>query len=243
MAVTERKTAAKPDKEARRAPAHERIVESISEAIADRRLPPGAKLTEEPLTQAFGVSRARIRAALATLAQLGVVELRPNVGAFVARPSLEEAREVFEARRIVERGVIDRLTGDGPLGVQALSRLRAHLERERHAETANDRPAMIRLSGDFHLLMADLAGNRLLSDFLVSLVRLSSLAIAALEVRPSPDCSAHEHEEIVEALAAGDVVQVHHRMTRHLQAIEERLVPDATAPGIDLLAVFKRPVE
>ncbi|MBP2296559.1 GntR family transcriptional regulator [Azospirillum rugosum] len=217
---------------------HEQIVQSIMDAIADRRLPPGTKLTEERLAQIFGVSRARIRSALSALAQVGLVELRPNRGAYVARPSADEAREVFEARRIVERGLLERLTRNGPLPPGALARLRAHLAQERAAEAANDRASTIRLSGDFHLLLADLAGNGTLAGFLDSLVRQSSLAIAALEARPATDCSAHEHEAIVDALATADGTAANRLMTEHLEAIENRLAPDARAPDVDLFAVF-----
>ncbi|HYD68523.1 MAG TPA: GntR family transcriptional regulator [Azospirillum sp.] len=223
-----------------RSPVQDGIVQSIADAIADRRLPPGTKLTEERLTQIFGVSRARIRAALAALAQIGVVELRPNRGAYVARPSVREAREVFEARRIVERGLLDRLTRSGPLPAEALARLRAHLALEKAAEAAGNRAASIRLSGDFHLLLADLAGNGTLAAFLDTLVRQSSLAIAALEVRPATDCAAHEHEAIVEALATGHADRATDLMIEHLGAVEDRLAPDAAVPDVDLFAVFGR---
>lgn len=217
---------------------HERIVPSIMDAIADRRLPPGTKLTEERLAHIFGVSRARIRTALSALAQAGLVELRPNRGAYVACPSADEAREVFEARRIVERGLLDRLIRGGSLPPDALARLRAHLAQERAAEAANDRAASIRLSGEFHLLLADLAGNGTLGAFLGSLVRQSSLAIAALEVRPAADCSAHEHQAIVDALAVADGAAANRLMTEHLEAIESRLAPDSRAPDVDLFAAF-----
>ncbi|AWK89813.1 GntR family transcriptional regulator (plasmid) [Azospirillum thermophilum] len=240
MAATGRKAREGTTGGPRGAQAHDRIVQSVVDAIADRRLPPGTKLTEERLAQIFGVSRARIRTALSALAQIGVVELRPNRGAFVARPSAREAREVFEARRIVERGLLDRLAGAGPLPADAVARLRAHLAKEKAAAAADDRVAMIRLSGDFHLLLADLAGNGTLATFLDSLVRQSSLAIAALEVRQSPDCAAHEHQAIVEALAAGEGERAMHLMMEHLGAVEDRLAPDPGVPEVDLFAVFGR---
>ena len=238
MAANGRKTRVNTARAPRDAQRHEHIVQSIMDAIADRRLPPGTKLTEERLAQIFGVSRARVRSALAALAQVGLVELRPNRGAYVARPSVREAREVFEARRIVESGLLDRLTRGGPLATGVLARLRAHLAQEKAAEAANDRAAIIRLSGDFHLLLADLAGNRTLSGFLDSLVRQSSLALAALESRPATDCSAHEHEAIVDALAAADRERANRLMMEHLEAVEGRLAPESGDPDVNLFAVF-----
>ena len=75
----------------------------IYDAIVEQRLPPGTKLGEETLCEIFGVSRTMIRRVLQRLASEHVVEARPHRGAFVARPSVEEAREVFEARRTSRR--------------------------------------------------------------------------------------------------------------------------------------------
>ncbi|WP_035692273.1 GntR family transcriptional regulator [Azospirillum halopraeferens] len=226
-------TPARPD-------VQEVITRRIADAIADRRLPPGTKLTEERLAAIFGVSRARVRGALATLSQRGIVTLRPNRGAFVATPSVTEAREVFEARRVVERGLVPRLCRNGAgLPPAAAARLRAHLDKEAAAEAAGDRKAMIRLSGEFHLLLADLAGNATLGTFLDGLVRRSSLVIAAYESRPTPGCSADEHRHIVDALAAGDGAAAERLMDDHLHAIEDRLtLEDRAADAIDLRAVF-----
>lgn len=218
----------------------ESIARRIADAIADRRLPPGTKLTEERLAAIFGVSRARVRGALGLLAERGIVTLRPNRGAFVATPSVAEAREVFEARRVVERGLVARLTRNGAgLPRAAAARLRVHLEKESAAETAGDRKAMIRLSGEFHLVLAELAGNATLSTFLDALVRRSSLAIAAYERRPTPGCSAEEHRRIVDALVAGDTREAEAMLDGHLAEIEARLaLEDGTAPDVDLQAVF-----
>src|SRR5450830_78956 len=79
----------------------------IFEAILEQRLAPGTKLSEEALGEIFGVSRTIIRRALSRLAHEGVVLLRPNRGAVVASPSVEEARQVFLARRLVERAITE----------------------------------------------------------------------------------------------------------------------------------------
>ena len=73
--------------------AEEEIVERIFEAVIDQRLPPGMKLSEAALCEAFGVGRMRIRQSLLLLSSREVVELQPNRGAFVASPSAEQARE------------------------------------------------------------------------------------------------------------------------------------------------------
>ncbi|EPN68539.1 GntR family transcriptional regulator, partial [Pseudomonas syringae pv. actinidiae ICMP 19101] len=74
------------------------VYEHIFDAILEQRLAPGTKLSEEALGEIFGVSRTIIRRALSRLGHEGVVLLRPNRGAVVASPSVEEARQVFFAR-------------------------------------------------------------------------------------------------------------------------------------------------
>ena len=86
----------------------ESIVARIAEAIAAHKLPPGTKLGEEALGEIFGVSRTKIRQALFQLAGDKLVTLIPGRGAFVAQPSVREAREVFEARRVIESSIVAR---------------------------------------------------------------------------------------------------------------------------------------
>src|SRR5690606_20019096 len=80
----------------------EAIVERITTAMLEQRLPLGAKLGEEKLCAAFGVSRTKVRQALNRLARSKLVVLKPRRGAFLAEPTPEEARQIFEARRVVE---------------------------------------------------------------------------------------------------------------------------------------------
>ncbi|MBY6261154.1 GntR family transcriptional regulator [Azospirillum sp. 412522] len=242
-------TTASPTKTPRREPrartgarssAEARIVRSIGEAIADRRLPPGTKLTEESLAEAFGVSRERVRKVLLLLAQRRVVTLIPNRGAFVAKPTPREAREVFEARRIVERAIMERLERlPRPLPADLLDRLRDHGALEDAAERDADRKAMIRLSGQFHLLLAEVAGNATLAGILTDLIDRSSLAIAAFERRSSHTCSADDHRRLIAALIGNRPGEATALMIDHLDEVERQLDLEAkTDARIDLKAIF-----
>ena len=123
----------------------EEIVGRIFEAIIDQRLPPGTKLSEAALCEAFGVGRMRIRQSLLLLASREVVELLPNRGAYVASPSAEQAREVFEARLMIEPNVarlaVERASEDD------LTTLGQHLRLEHQAHHSSKRRDAIRLSG------------------------------------------------------------------------------------------------
>jgi DNA-binding GntR family transcriptional regulator len=213
-------------------------------AIVEQRLPPGTKLGEESLGEIFGVSRTLIRRVLQRLASEHVVESRPHRGAFVARPSVEEAREVFEARRALEAHAIDRLAhGLTPAGAE---RLRRHVAKERQAQAAGDRRGLIRLSGEFHLLLAELADNRAIARFLRELVSRTSLIIAVYEAPGESCCPVDEHAEIIEALARGRADVADQTMRAHLVGIEQRLrldrLPEHSVDLHDALAVGRRAV-
>ena len=102
------------------------IYERIVTSVMEHRLPPGTKLGEDKLARIFGASRARVRQVLARLALERIVVLQPNRGAFVAEPTVAEAREVFEVRRPLEALVVRRIIAKKD--PQLIARLRAHVE-------------------------------------------------------------------------------------------------------------------
>jgi DNA-binding GntR family transcriptional regulator len=203
-------------------PGEDAIHERIMAAIFEHRLPPGTKLGEDRLAGIFGVSRARIRRVLPRLAHDGVVHLEPNRGAFVARPTVEQARDVFEARRVIEPGIVQAMLRK-PNQRALISRLRQHVAAERQARQANDVRAIVRLSGEFHILLAEMAGNALLARTLRELAILTCLIIALYDKPSVPHCLGDEHAAIVEALAAGEGKHVAHLMIEHLDHVEEGL--------------------
>lgn len=236
-----RASAPAPRAAASRAAAAERqIFDTIADAIAGRRLPPGTKLTEEQLASTFGVSRARIRRVLLLLSQERIVTLKPNRGAYVARPTPQEAREVFAARRLIEDDMAARFAALPPAArAAAARRLTAHVERERAAAAAGDRSASIRLSGEFHQLVGTLAGNAVLAELLEPLIARSSLAIAAYQPPSAEDCAPDEHAAIIAALQDGDATLARRLMAEHLEEVEHKLVLDGAAdPAIDLKRVL-----
>ena len=190
-------------------------------AIAERKLRPGARLKEEELCAIFSVSRARVRAALSRLEGKGLVTLVPNRGAFVSEPTIEEARDIFFARRTIEARLVERLCTN--VTPPALARLRAHLEEERAAHARDDTSAIIHLSGGFHLLVAELAGSRYLSEVLNELISRTSLIIAMYQSRTTPDCGPEEHEDIIRMIEAGDAEGTKRAMDKHLQHLEDAL--------------------
>lgn len=215
------------------------IYAKIWSSIADRQLSPGTRLKEEQLAEIFSVSRARIRQVLQHLARDGLITLVPNRGAFVSKPSIEEARDVFFARRTIEERLVERLcaTIDG----DAAKRLRDHVEAERRAHVDDDMATAIRLSGAFHMLIAELARSQILAGLLRELVSRTSLITAMYQSKEVHNCGPDEHQAIVDAIVAGDAAKAISVMQHHLAHIENQLELESERVSIrdleDILAL------
>jgi len=213
------------------------IYERIYVAILEHRLHPGTKLVEERLGEIFGASRARIREVLARLAHEQIVELYPQRGAYVSKPSIEQARDVFEARRLIEPAVLRRLIAT--LGPDKVARLREHHELEMDARRRDDKRAVIRLSGEFHSLAAELAGNSALARSMRELSVLTCLMIFLYDAPTATSCRADEHAQIVDAIARRDAPRAERLMLKHLEHIESSMKLDAVTVEVDLEEVFR----
>jgi DNA-binding GntR family transcriptional regulator len=215
------------------------IADRIRDAILEHRLEPGAKLTEAQLCEVFDVKRGPVRQALSLLASEHLVDLEPNRGAFVASPSLQEVHEVFEMRRIIEAGVIERVCrNQGGQGAAHLKAIAKMIERERAAFEHRDFRSWIRLSGEFHTALAALTGNRVLCDCLAGLVARSTLISALYESLGRSPCSFDEHAQIVAAIEAGDTAHASVLMVRHLETVELKMLDRPARGAADLREVF-----
>jgi DNA-binding GntR family transcriptional regulator len=87
-------------------PTEEIIYQRLVNAIIDKRLRPGQHLNEVKLAESFDIPRSRVRRVLERLRDEDVIEIRLHHGAFVSRPTVEDAKYVFEARRHLENLVI-----------------------------------------------------------------------------------------------------------------------------------------
>ena len=213
------------------------IYERIVSAIFEHRLAPGTKLVEDRLVEIFGANRNRIRSVLARLAHEQLVRLEPNRGAFVAAPNPREAREIFESRRLVEPGVVRRLIETIDRG--GIEQLRARVRDEAKARADNDRPAIIRMSGEFHIALAQLAGNNFLTKMMRELASLTCLIIFLYDSPSIPSCHGDEHAEITEAIARKDTERAVQLMLHHLDHVESSLtLQDERPVGFDLEHAF-----
>lgn len=202
----------------------QQIRDKLRDAIVERRLAPGTKLSESDVGDLFNVSRTLVRAALQALAYEGLVNVEKNRGAFVAHPSPDEARQIFATRRLIEPGL---LRAAAPrIGPAEIDGLRHMLSAERHLTTQRGRSARraeIKASGDFHLALADLTGNAILRRFMDELVARSSLVIALYGQSTVSSCGHNEHDAILTAIETGDIEAASALMVRHIDHIEADL--------------------
>ena len=222
---------------AKRENANDEMYERICTAILEHRLRPGTKLVEERLAEIFSTSRARVREVLARMAHEQIVELFPQRGAYVAKPSIEQAHDVFEARRLIEPALLRRLIRN--LTPEYVARLRQHLALEVDARRRSDNRAIVRLSGEFHNLLAELAGNSALVRSMRELSSLTCLIIYLYDSPTATSCRADEHAKIIDAIARRDVTRAEKLMLGHLGHIENSLKFELTTEEVDLEAIFK----
>lgn len=215
------------------------IYDRINLAIVEHRLPPGTKLGEDRIASIFHVSRARVREVFARLAHEGVVDVVPQRGAFVARPSPQQARDVLEMRRLIEPGAVRRLIATRT--PEALARLREHHAREIDARRRNDTRSIIRLSGEFHVLLADLAGNSRIAQSVRQLSTQTCLVIALYDAPTTDACRADEHALLLDAIENGDSLRGEKLMLAHLAHIESSLRFSPVDEDVDLEAVLGEP--
>jgi len=215
----------------------EPVFQGILAAVMDRRLPPGTRLGEEALCEVYQVSRTVVRKALQRLAQMQVVDVVPNKGASVAAPTLDETREVFEARQAIEAAIV-------PLAIRHarpahIDKLRLRLAAEHQALHTPDHGNWVRLAGEFHLALAELAGNRVLARVLHELMSRCSLIVALYEAPGDAACEHAEHAQLVELIAQGDAPAAIALMATHLQALEKRLSIAPRAHEGDLVRTLR----
>jgi len=208
----------------------QRIVESITTAIVERRLMPGTKLADQKIADIFKVSRTLVRQALNQLSRDRLISLEPARGAFVAMPSVEEACQVFELRQMLEGAMVKRLCK--VITDAQIAELRAHLHAEHAAVSRTDVPGRTRLLADFHVVLARMLGNQVLAQLLNDLLSRSSLISLMYQSSHSAEASFAEHVAIVDALEKRDARAAVRLTEEHLDHVERNLRLDPRSPDL-----------
>jgi DNA-binding GntR family transcriptional regulator len=218
-------------------PVAARIVRAVMDAVLDRALPPGIKLGEEGIARKFDTSRATVRVALQHLAHLGVVTIEPNRGAFLARPTARLAADLYGARRAIESQIV----ADAAKHCTAADNrdMLAHIDAQAAAAKARDGRELVRLRGDFHLLIARVGGNTVLYDMLARTLPRCALVRARSEHDPFSDRPVEEHRRLAALIAKGHAEKAVALMRAHLTINERQLrFPESTGETADVIALL-----
>ena len=196
----------------------ERISDAIYKAIITQRLKAGTRLVETRLTGVFQANRNHVRAAIETLHQRKIVEIIPNKGAFVANPSVDEAKDIFQARRVVESSLA-KLAAEKATR-RDLKRLEIIIDLEKKALEQGNRTGLVKESGEFHLELARIVGNNRLYEMLELLIASSSLIAGLYEQNQDFLSTIQEHTELLGIMKLQDFNTLPEAMERHITSIE-----------------------
>jgi DNA-binding FadR family transcriptional regulator len=213
----------------------EDLARTIFREVARSGWPVGSVLgSESDLIERYDVSRAVLREAVRLLEHHQIARMRrgPGGGLIVTEPGTDaivdatalyleyrgiEPQHLYEVRMALELAGVGLATER--LDDEGAQRIRDCLEaeqRDRHAD-------LNVVSHDLHLLLTDLAGNRLLALFLRILVQLSARHTPPVRSsRPKEMIAAEVHRThgaLAEAVLAGDVALARSRMQKHLRAL------------------------
>lgn len=215
------------------------ICATLRAAIFEGSLKPGDKLKEEVIAQHFNTSRTVVRGALSMLAQQNLAERRRNHGSFVASPGEMEARALLKTRRVLEMAVMDALEGN--VGPKEIDQLASAIKREKQVHAGKDETEKKRIAGDFHYLLAEFAGNEVLSSVIENILTRLSLVNALYETTAGCSCGTAHHEAIVSHLKRGDFSGARTAMSIHLDDTEASITFDQHAKEEDgFLAILER---
>ena len=203
----------------------------LRDRIAAGQLPPGTKLSEEPLREALGVSRNTLREAFSTLSAERMVTRIPNRGVFVARPTADDIREIYRVRRCLEPAALAFTRAD-EVSEPILDRLRQVVDSARAARTTGSISGMAGANQDFHAGIVALAGSERLNRLMVQVLaemRLVFHSMAEDEHFHAPYVD--DNARIVELLGAGRQSDAAKLLTAYLRRAETQLLSALAEPG------------
>jgi DNA-binding GntR family transcriptional regulator len=219
------------------------IYQEIFDAILTFRLRPGTRLTEENLSKIFNVGRTTIRSALLRLSQDHIIEIQPNKGAFIASPTVKQAKDILEARKIIEVQIVKDVIKYATASDFDLLRkiVKAEQDNFHNSDTVREHNVeSLQLGGDFHLMLAKISKNTTLERIVTTLIPQTSLVIVLYEKPDAPKCSHFEHFELIDIMKKNEVKKATELMYHHIEGIEARLSLEDKEPRGNLADIFKK---
>ena len=204
-----------------------RVAQVLSEQIVEGRLRSGTRLTEETVANALGVSRNTVREAFALLISERIVGREPNRGVFVATPGVEDVRDLYATRLVIEPAAI--LWGSG-LDASALAQLRAAVNRGLVARAEERWEEVASANQQFHRVIAAMGGSRRIEQQMGAVLAEMRLVFHLMPQGPSFHAAYLElNEEICALLEAGHREEAAALLRDELQRAQAQLLAAMTA--------------
>ncbi|GAA3066918.1 MULTISPECIES: GntR family transcriptional regulator [Actinomycetes] len=199
----------------------DRVADILRRLIASGGILPGTKVPEVRTTELLGVSRHTLRTAFQTLAAEGLVERRPNRGVFVHSPTVEDIRETYRVRRVVEIGAVRQGVFD-PHAVEALESI---IAAARTAVAADDLPAVAQANQQFHRLIIAQVGSDQLSTFMEQILARMRLVFHTMRDEPTfHTFYVERNARLTELLRHGDRAAAEAYLADYFDAAEQQLL-------------------
>ncbi|HPI98133.1 MAG TPA: GntR family transcriptional regulator [Synergistales bacterium] len=199
------------------------VYEELKNLIITKELRPGQRIPEISMARQLNVSRTPVREALRRLANEGLVDLIPNVGAQLASPTKQDIQDAFEMRTYLEcmavRKAVKRITPVQICMLEEQILAEVKVFRERDLEKYLD------VNRAFHMIIAEASGNTVLHEYLGNILSRTMVYMFFFESFFDFDTnpSLEEHRQIVEALKARNEELVARIMEEHIMISEKQV--------------------
>lgn len=200
--------------------------QKIKDAIRNKNILPGRKLSEAALGKILGMSRTPVRAALKQLEFQGYVNIIPNKGAYVIEPNIEEIDNTYVVRIAMEKLsvalLIEKLTDE------KLAELERCIESEQRAYESNNYDEYDMINREYHIKIAELGGNHVLCRYIKEMLNKVDVYILLYD-RNDPmksPASIEGHKKILNFIREKNVQAAQECIAEHIQHAKARLIFD-----------------
>ena len=176
--------------------------EYIRNKIVTKTVFPGNRIIEEEIVHELGVSRTSIRTAMQRLQYEGFLEIVPNKGAYIAKPTVEDIRNAYYTRTILEVHA-GQLTIDA-IAPEGIARLEQNLKAQEELGGRFTIAEYAALNRAFHWGIADTSGNPYIKKYLNELLNRSNIYLIFYDDSTDNIQSLEKHRAILEAIKAKD---------------------------------------
>ncbi|HEY1774743.1 MAG TPA: GntR family transcriptional regulator [Solirubrobacteraceae bacterium] len=190
------------------------VLAELRTSILSGRLSPGTQILQNELATEFGVSRAPLRDALRSLEGQGLVRYSSHRGYYVTEIDVEEVAELGRVRQVVETEALRRATAG--IDEETIARMSVAMAQMDGAEAKSDWAAWLDAHRAFHFALFEASRRELVVRVLSQLWDFADLYRSYyMRTRQSDSRDRREHESILAAAEARDVVRLVRLMDAH----------------------------